>query len=197
LRSARPGSIPASGFFTEGRVSLAYDAIEAVRPYIEAWLLCVLAECRFAKRDFWEEPDGTIRLTRPLTSWLALSAPLWRRAAEVVARWPADAFEAMARHPGEARIEDDMIEAAELGAALPAPRKAVESLVVPRVPRLRQARASPAAPNGPPSPRPVPAHTLAQLPTCGQTVGTQANSCLRSIVHVFVCIGAATTSASL
>jgi CRISPR-associated endonuclease Cas1 len=94
------GLDPGIGVFhadKEGRASLAYDAIEAVRPYIEAWLLCVLAECRFAKRDFWEEGDGTIRITRPLTSWLALSAPLWRSAAEVVSRWLADTFERVLR----------------------------------------------------------------------------------------------------
>ncbi len=113
------GLDPGIGIFhadKDGRASLAYDAIEAVRPYVEAWLLCCLAECRFAKRDFWEEPDGTIRLTRPLTSWLALTAPLWRRAAEVVARWFADAFEATARGADRAGIEDEVIEAAETGA---------------------------------------------------------------------------------
>ncbi len=105
-----------------GRASLAYDAIEAVRGYVEAWLLCVLAECRFAKRDFWEEPDGTIRLTRPLSSWMALSAPLWRQAAEVVARWLADTFEA-ASQADAAGFDDAVIEAAESGdeIACPAP----------------------------------------------------------------------------
>jgi CRISPR-associated endonuclease Cas1 len=114
------GLDPGIGVFhadKDGRASLAYDAIEAVRPYIEAWLLCVLAECRFAKRDFWEEDDGTIRITRPLTSWLALTAPLWRQAAEVVARWLADAF--ASRAAASAWIEDRVIESAEVGGTLP------------------------------------------------------------------------------
>jgi CRISPR-associated endonuclease Cas1 len=125
---AAAGLDPGIGIFhadKEGRASLAYDAIEPVRPYIEAWLLCCIAECRFAKRDFYEEPDGTIRLTRPLSSWLALSAPLWRQAADVVARWLADTFEAMARFGGagpgsgfEAGFDDAVIEAAETGEAL-------------------------------------------------------------------------------
>ena len=115
------GLDPGIGIFhadKEGRASLAYDAIEAIRPYIEAYLLCVLAECRFAKRDFWEEPDGTIRLTRPLSSWLALSAPLWRQAADVVARWLADTFAAAALAVRSAGIDDAVVEAAESGEAL-------------------------------------------------------------------------------
>ncbi len=138
---AAVGLDPGIGVFhadKEGRASLAYDAIEAVRPYIEAWLLCVIAECRFAKRDFWEEGDGAIRITRPLTSWLALSTPLWRSAAEVVARWLADAFERSARLPGGAGIEDDVIGAAEkVGETLPVPAaaKAVERRIAPRIPR--------------------------------------------------------------
>jgi CRISPR associated protein Cas1 len=125
---AAAGLDPGIGIFhadKEGRASLVYDAIEPVRPYIEAWLLYCIAECRFAKRDFYEEPDGTIRLTRPLSSWLALTAPLWRQAADVVARWLADTFATMARlggaGPGSgtgARFDDAVIEAAETGEAL-------------------------------------------------------------------------------
>jgi CRISPR/Cas system-associated endonuclease Cas1 len=82
------GLDPGIGVFhadRENRASLAYDAMEAVRPYAEAWLLCCLTQCRFSKRDFYEENDGTIRITRPLTSYLAMTAPLWRRSAEMVA----------------------------------------------------------------------------------------------------------------
>jgi CRISPR-associated endonuclease Cas1 len=120
---AAAGLDPGIGIFhadKEGRASLAYDAIEPVRPYIEAWLLCCIAECRFAKRDFFQEPGGTIRLTRPLSSWLALTAPLWRQAADVVARWLADTFEIAARFDG-AGFDDASIEAAEIGETLPAP----------------------------------------------------------------------------
>jgi CRISPR-associated endonuclease Cas1 len=120
---AAAGLDPGIGIFhadRDGRASLAYDAIEPVRPHIEAWLLCVLAECRFAKRDFYEESDGTIRLTRPLSSWLALSAPLWRQAADVVARWLSDAFETATR-TGAAGFDDAVIEAAKIGECLPTP----------------------------------------------------------------------------
>jgi CRISPR-associated endonuclease Cas1 len=144
---AAAGLDPGIGIFhadRDGRVSLAYDAIEPVRPHIEAWLLCVLAECRFAKRDFYEESDGTIRLTRPLSSWLALSAPLWRQAADVVARWLSDVFETAAR-TGAAGLDDAAIEAAETGECPPAP--ATQRALQPRE----------TGPMLPPLPAPLPA----------------------------------------
>lgn len=73
----------------ERRASLAYDAIEVVRPYVDGWLLAWLAAAHFSKRDFHEETDGLIRLTRPLTSHLAMTAAIWRPAAQAVAAWLA------------------------------------------------------------------------------------------------------------
>ena len=74
------------------RASLTYDAMEAVRPRVDGWLAAWLAEARFSKRDFYEEPDGTIRITRPLTSHLAMTASVWRPAAQSVAGWVARAL---------------------------------------------------------------------------------------------------------
>jgi CRISPR-associated endonuclease Cas1 len=74
------------------RASLTYDAMEAVRPRVDGWLAAWLAEARFSKRDFYEESDGTIRITRPLTSHLAMTAPVWRPAAQSVAGWLARAL---------------------------------------------------------------------------------------------------------
>jgi CRISPR-associated endonuclease Cas1 len=74
------------------RPSLTYDAMEAVRPAVDGWLTAWVAEARFSKRDFYEEGDGTIRITRPLTSHLAMTAPVWRPAAQAVAAWLARAF---------------------------------------------------------------------------------------------------------
>jgi CRISPR-associated endonuclease Cas1 len=74
------------------RASLTYDAMEAVRPCVDGWLAAWLADARFSKRDFYEEPDGTVRITRPLTSHLAMTAPIWRPAAQAVAGWLARAF---------------------------------------------------------------------------------------------------------
>jgi CRISPR-associated protein Cas1 len=89
------GLDPGLGIFhtdTARRASLTYDAIEAVRPCVDGWLAAWFAEARFSKRDFYEESDGTIRITRPLTSHLAMTAPLWRPAAQAVAGWLARAF---------------------------------------------------------------------------------------------------------
>jgi CRISPR-associated endonuclease Cas1 len=102
----------------ENRASLAYDAMEAVRPYAEAWLLSFLAQSRLSKRDFHEENDGTIRITRPLTSYLAMTAPLWRRAAEMVAGWLAESFAEFARRLGGRRIDDEVIVAASPGPSM-------------------------------------------------------------------------------
>jgi CRISPR-associated endonuclease Cas1 len=74
------------------RASLSLDAMEAARPYVDAWLAHWLADARFAKRDFFEEDDGAVLITRPLTSHLAMTAPLWRRAAITVAGWLAQSF---------------------------------------------------------------------------------------------------------
>ena len=74
------------------RASLTYDAMEAVRPSVDGWLAAWLADARFSKRDFYEESDGTIRITRPLTSHLAMTAPIWRPAAQAVAGWLAGAL---------------------------------------------------------------------------------------------------------
>jgi hypothetical protein len=72
--------------------SVTYDTMEAVRPCVDGWLATWLAEARFSKRDFYEEGDGTIRITRPLTSHLAMTAPIWRPATQAVAGWLARAF---------------------------------------------------------------------------------------------------------
>ena len=62
------------------RASLTFDAMEAVRPRVDSWLAALLADASFSKRDFYEEFDGTIPITRPLTSHLSMTAPIWRLA---------------------------------------------------------------------------------------------------------------------
>jgi CRISP-associated protein Cas1 len=86
------GLDPGLGIFHKDalrRASLTYDAMEAVRPCVDSWLATWLADARFSKRDFHEESDGTIRITRPLTSHIAMTAPIWRPAAQAVAGWLA------------------------------------------------------------------------------------------------------------
>jgi CRISPR-associated endonuclease Cas1 len=113
------GLDPGIGVFhadKQSRASLAYDAMEAARPYAEAWLLSCLAQSRFSKRDFHEEGDGAVRITRPLTSYLAMTAPLWRSAAEVVAGWLAESFAGFARRLDARGLDDDVISAASVAA---------------------------------------------------------------------------------
>jgi CRISPR-associated endonuclease Cas1 len=104
---------------TDRRASLTYDAMEAVRPYVDGWLAAWLAEASFLKRDFYEEGDGTIRITRLLTSHLAMTAPIWRPAAQGIAGWLARAFKGGASEGGP-------LQAPSL--ALPAPRRAWQGL---------------------------------------------------------------------
>jgi hypothetical protein len=81
---------------------------------LDGWLAAWLAGTSFSKRDFYEESDGTIRITRPMTSHLAMTATVWRPAAQVVAGWLARAFE------GDLREER---QPHSLSSALPAPRR--------------------------------------------------------------------------
>ncbi len=86
------GLDPGIGIFhadVDGRSSLALDAIEAARPYVDCWLLAYLASSAFANRDFTEVSDGEVRLTHPLNSQLAHTAALWRTVCEPVASWLA------------------------------------------------------------------------------------------------------------
>jgi CRISPR associated protein Cas1 len=90
------GLDPGIGMFhadIDGRSSLALDAIEAVRPYVEYWLFAYIRSSVFANRDFHELPDGEVRLSHPLNSHLAHTAALWRKASEPIAEWLARSFD--------------------------------------------------------------------------------------------------------
>jgi CRISPR/Cas system-associated endonuclease Cas1 len=82
----------------DGRASLALDAIEAIRPHVEYWLFTYLQATAFANRDFHELPDGEVRLSHPLTSHLAHTAALWRKASEPIAEWLARSFHRASSH---------------------------------------------------------------------------------------------------
>jgi len=69
------------------RASLSFDTIEAVRPCVDAWLAGFVQSAVFAKKDFYEMKDGTVRITNPLKSHLAMTETLWRKPAEKVAGW--------------------------------------------------------------------------------------------------------------
>jgi CRISPR/Cas system-associated endonuclease Cas1 len=90
------GLDPGIGMFhadLDNRSSLALDAIEAVRPCVEYWLIAYIQASVFANRDFHEIPDGEVRLSHPLNSHLAHTAALWRRACEPIAEWLARSFD--------------------------------------------------------------------------------------------------------
>jgi CRISPR-associated endonuclease Cas1 len=104
------------------RASLTYDAMEAVRSCVDGWLAAWLVDARFSKRDFYEGSDGTIRITRPLTSHLAMTGPVWRPAAQSVAGWLA---RALAGGLSEERQSQSLF------SALPAPRRAWTGMQAP------------------------------------------------------------------
>jgi CRISPR-associated endonuclease Cas1 len=89
------GLDPSIGMFhvdIDRRASLALDAIEAVRPHVDYWLLAYLTSSAFANRDCTELADGEVRLSHPLNSHLAHTAALWRKACQPVANWLAGSF---------------------------------------------------------------------------------------------------------
>jgi hypothetical protein len=95
------GLDPSIGMFhvdIDGRSSLALDAIEAIRPHVEYWLFTYLGATAFANRDFHELPDGEVRLSHPLTSHLAHTAALWRKASEPIAEWLVRSFHHASSH---------------------------------------------------------------------------------------------------
>lgn len=61
------------------RDSLACDVMEPVRPKVDSWLLDFLVGNSFARNDFFERADGTVRLTSRLTVMLAETAHEWAR----------------------------------------------------------------------------------------------------------------------
>ena len=76
-----------------GRDSLALDVLEAVRPAVDRFVLGLVAERSFRKRDFTEREDGHVRVMPPLTDELAAKVmPAWRRAVGTVAESVAHTF---------------------------------------------------------------------------------------------------------
>jgi CRISPR-associated protein Cas1 len=87
---AASGLAPAIGFLhvdKRGRWSLAWDAIEPLRPLIEARAFRFIAQERFSVSDFIVAPDGSLRLAPGLlTAVLNHCAPPHATLAQI-ARW--------------------------------------------------------------------------------------------------------------
>ncbi len=60
------------------RDSFALDAMEPIRPDVDAFVLDLLETRLFTSRDFVELPNGVCRIRAPLTHDLALTLPGWR-----------------------------------------------------------------------------------------------------------------------
>jgi len=61
------------------RDSFALDAMEPVRPAVDAFVLDLLEERVLTSRDFVELPNGVCRVRAPLTHDLAVTLPRWRQ----------------------------------------------------------------------------------------------------------------------
>ena len=74
------GLQPALGFVHADeprRDNLALDLVEPVRPEIERFVLDLIAERTFSRRDFVERSDGSIRIALDLVQLLAATMPMW------------------------------------------------------------------------------------------------------------------------
>jgi hypothetical protein len=61
--------------------------MEFCRPAVDLMAPGLAAVGRAVEAHFFEEGNGTIRITRPLTSHLATTAVLWRQPADEIAAW--------------------------------------------------------------------------------------------------------------
>jgi hypothetical protein len=69
------------------RDSFALDAMEPVRPDVDAFILDLLEDRVFTSRDFAQLPNGVCRIGASITHDLALALPQWRlRMAPIAAR---------------------------------------------------------------------------------------------------------------
>lgn len=73
----------------EGRDSLAVDAMEPARPAVETFLLNMLRDVTFQARDFHEQKDGSIRLARSLSAYIAGTSETWRPHVAPTVAWIA------------------------------------------------------------------------------------------------------------
>jgi CRISPR-associated endonuclease Cas1 len=74
------------------RDSFALDAMEPVRPAVDAFILDLLDERVLTSRDFVELPNGVCRVRAPMTHDLALTVPKWRQLMAPVIAYLAQAF---------------------------------------------------------------------------------------------------------
>ena len=76
------------------RDSFALDAMEPIRPAVDAFVLDLLEERVLTSRDFVERPNGVCRVRAPLTHDLAVTLPRWRQLVAPVVAHLAQRFRA-------------------------------------------------------------------------------------------------------
>jgi hypothetical protein len=81
------------------RDSFALDAMEPIRPDVDAFAINLLEDRIFTSRDFVELPNGVCRLCASLTHDLALTLPHWRMLVQPVVADLAQAFRAALTQP--------------------------------------------------------------------------------------------------
>lgn len=82
------------------RDSFALDAMEPVRPAVDAFVLDLIEAHEFTSRHFTELPNGVCRVRAPLTHDLALTLPRWRSLVAPVVAHLAQTFRT---HPDQSR----------------------------------------------------------------------------------------------
>jgi len=93
------GLDPTLGIFhtdQRNRNSLALDAMEAVRPVVDAYVLALLTQRVFSRRDFAETRQGACRLAPPLAARLASTIETWRHDVGPIVEGVAQALAAAA-----------------------------------------------------------------------------------------------------
>jgi CRISPR-associated endonuclease Cas1 len=79
------------------RDSFALDAMEPLRPCVDAFVLDLLEERVLTSRDFVELPNGVCRVRAPLTHDLAITLPRWRQMMAPIVAHLAQAFRGATR----------------------------------------------------------------------------------------------------
>jgi CRISPR-associated endonuclease Cas1 len=82
------------------RDSLVYDLMEPIRPKIDAYVLDWITRTPLKRSWFFEQPDGTCRLTASLTIQLSETASTWAREVAPVVEWYAAALSHSLSHKG-------------------------------------------------------------------------------------------------
>jgi CRISPR-associated endonuclease Cas1 len=89
----------------KGRNSLVWDAIEPLRPIIDAKVFAFIEAHEFARRDFPQSGYNVHRLSRDVTQLLLHQASLPSRAIEDAADWMVKAIRRCAEHSSQLTID--------------------------------------------------------------------------------------------